>query len=390
MRCIRHCIFAIFLIVHLSYSKNQIDLLLEKLNSDADYKIKIASALKLGKISNGSVAPHLASAYKKQNNKAVRLSIIQAISQIPDSQALAQLIYLKNSAFLNKNEKIILAQTLWSYRNVIDEQSWIDHFQINSNLQKKLDALWVLSAIESKFVHNNINNILSKSNRPSYTAGILETLSYFASAEDKKLCAPYTKQQNSRVNLKARMCILSIKQPIVFKRQINQEILQTQTYAFSSQFFENHNPAKKSSNLLNTSVLASIDNSVGLSQKNSKYTDIQFKEKQIYTADIDSTSLENLESYGGELESIRNTIKKNMHFFDSCYEHLSSNNNKLKGKLNMEFEVFSSGKMDNLKYLKNSISNQSLQQCFASGMKKMHFNKINLKSIKVQYTFSFQ
>ncbi|HMQ10864.1 MAG TPA: AgmX/PglI C-terminal domain-containing protein [Oligoflexia bacterium] len=389
MKQISIFIIFIFLIVNSAYSKNQIDLLLEKLDSNADYKIKIASAIQLGKISNGSVAPHLASAYKKQKNKAVRLSIIQAISQIPDSQALAQLIYLKNSAFLNKNEKIIVAQTLWSFRNVIDEQSWVDHFQINSNSSKKLDALWVLSAIDSNFIKNNITDILSKSNQPSYTAGILDTFIYFSSPEYKKLCELYVNQQNSRLSLKAKMCLQSIKQPVQYKKQINQEILQTETFAFTSQYFESHNPSKKSSNLFNTPVLASLDKSAGLSQKNSKYTDIQFKGKQIYTEDFDPSSLEKLESYGGELELIRNTIKKNMHLFDSCYEILG-NHNQVKGNLNMEFEVFSSGKMDNLKYLKNSINDKALQKCFANGMKKMHFDQINLKSIKVQYTFSFK
>ncbi|MCI5073136.1 AgmX/PglI C-terminal domain-containing protein [bacterium] len=383
-------VYAVLFIFTTAYSKNQIDILLEKLNSDANYKIKIASALRLGKISNGSVAPHLASAYKKQKNRAVRLSIIQAISQIPDSQALAQLIYLKNSSFLNKNEKIILAQTLWSFRNTIDAQSWVDHFQINSSQQKKLDALWVLSAVENGFVKDNIHQILKKSERPSYTAGILEVLTYFSSPTHKKLCIPYTKQKNSRISLKAKMCMESIKQPIVFKKQINQEILQTQTYAFTPQYFESHNPSKKSSNLLQSTVLASLDKSAGLAKKNSKLTDIDFKEKQIYTENFDNTSLEKLENYGGELELIRNTIKKNMHLFDTCYETLSQQDQQIKGKLNMEFEVFSSGKLDNLRYLKHSIRNKQLQKCFATNMKKIHFKQINLKSIKVQYTFSFQ
>jgi HEAT repeat protein len=129
---------------------DKVRMLVDTLERDSDYKVRIAAAQALSQIADGSVADWMIRAFRKDDNDAVRLTILYAISEIPDERILSPLIELANQEVLSGKERMVIEQTIWNFREIFNTSSWIAA-AINSNdIQIKKISIWVLGIIGDK------------------------------------------------------------------------------------------------------------------------------------------------------------------------------------------------------------------------------------------------
>ena len=90
----------------------KVQMLLHSLESESDYKVRIAAAQALSQIADGSIADWMVRAFRKENNEAVRLAILFSISEIPDERILSPLIELDHEEILSQRERTLIEQII--------------------------------------------------------------------------------------------------------------------------------------------------------------------------------------------------------------------------------------------------------------------------------------
>jgi hypothetical protein len=90
-------------------------------------------------------------------------------------------------------------------------------------------------------------------------------------------------------------------------------------------------------------------------------------------------------------EQIARVVKQHLQEIQYCYEKNLLRNNKLKGKLIMEWTIASTGKVTLVKTRFNSMHSSKVARCVAKSMKKMQFPRPRGGGlVEVEYPFLFE
>jgi TonB family protein len=90
-------------------------------------------------------------------------------------------------------------------------------------------------------------------------------------------------------------------------------------------------------------------------------------------------------------DEIRQTVKNNSQFLNSCYADALKEEPKLSGKMVVEWEIGEDGQVNNAKVLSSSLESESLENCVLTSVKKLTFPAPEKNQMAlVSYPFVFK
>src|ERR1051326_1838315 len=113
-----------FIAGSLTPGEKRVDYLLETLKNHSDYKVRMAAASELGKVADGTVADWMIQSFRKEENPAVRLSILYSIGHIPDERILPPMLELATQEFLAGDEQLAIERVVWNFRRAVVSNAW--------------------------------------------------------------------------------------------------------------------------------------------------------------------------------------------------------------------------------------------------------------------------
>lgn len=393
--------------------------LLDLLENAGDPKVKIASAQKLGEISDGTVAPWILKIVKKEKNPAVRLASLQAIANIPDSRILHPLLtFFHSQTKMSRTESVLIKRIFWSHRRSIDAKAWIALAKDTQNISAREIALWTLSYTDSHESLPLIKELLKETEDDQSAKSALLALTILGGKDNFHACdanpSPEIKKKlRNEIQICSRM--LSGKERLDdqnnHRMQINQEILETQQakfvpaasiqYARSPQNDGEKNPSENPSSLnplrlipvVSDEAIARTDHLQNNNQRENKanrLTNFVFQEgSNLKSINHSQANMNQIQNYAMHLETIRNIISRNMAKFKNCYHLHVAAKQKKRGGIELALDILESGTLEKLTFVKDSMRNAAFNKCIDQEMKSLKFPPIDLSKVTVNYSFHF-
>ncbi len=365
---------------------NQVDLLLDQLEQAKDYKIKMASALKLGKVADGSVAHFMLESFRNQSNELVRLSILQGVSQIPDHRILAPLLHLKNSYFLKAKEQNKVNQTFWSFKNAVNSYAWNQVFHLSHDDQLKSTSLWLLSVIQFLPIKDLIHSYLDSSNENIKYHGII-ALGLIGERKDLHLIDSMLGDKNSP---KIQSALLFAKGRLESNSthmvQLNKQIHLIEPQSFTPFQYDEYLKLIRVPSQIEQSILKLYPSSV--TQGNQKLISFENPIDLPYFK-VNAAYLDSIANYGKDLSVYRQKIQSNSPLFLNCHREALNDQKDIYGHIIVNISVKQSGLIDKVDFVEDTIKSKAIERCFKKIIESTKFESTVLQSIEFQYSFYF-
>jgi len=356
------------------------------ISDDSSFKVKIAAANQLAKISNGSLLPHLKKAFIDEHHPAVRMAVLDAISQIPDAETIPTMVYLNFHDILSIGEQTHIQSVIWQHRKLFSTSQWTRH-ALSSPLDKeRAIAFWILGTIGSKNITPTLVKGL-KDTSPLVQKRILSMLPHYPSPDSLKGCRALVGQGPGSVNAMAKLCLSLIKQRM---KAPYQPVFHTPG---------THGPVVEIA--LSPSIIGSYfqEHGIGINSRDTVASHMptltpvkiaSFSKKQnIDVTVIASNGREVGDFRSQDMALVDNFIKTNTPLLHACYLKQLKKSPSLKGSITLSFQIQASGHLTHAGILEKTLSNRRLEQCVKQKFLELSFPSIHQAELQGQYTFHF-
>lgn len=373
---------------------DRVRMLITTLEKDPDYKVRIAASQALSKIADGTVADWMIRAFRKDQNDAVRLSILYAISEIPDQRILPPLIELANQEVLSPKERVVTEQILWNFKEVFHTSSWIAEALNSNDIQMKRISIWILGIIGD----GNLVPVFEKfaqSPEEEIQVQSFESLSKIGSIEAQEFCkreqqdqlapqvaraAKYCEQMNTLLLSKKMTSERSFKKKMTVDLQdVKKNSLKPSN--FLSYLNKNVNKREVDQALTFLKPVSSMHE-----EKTVKL--IEQEKMQTFQLVVDMVSKYEFDSK--DLEILKSIVRENSYTLDRCYLAQLKNNPTLKGNIKAFFKILKTGELAQIKITESSFKNEDLDNCILFELAKFEFPNVPVDHVNLIYTFNFQ
>jgi len=373
---------------------DRVRMLVNTLENDSDYKVRIAAAQALSQVADGSVADWMVRAFRKDSNDAVRLSILYAISEIPDERILPPLIELANQEVLSPKERVVIEQILWNFRDVFHTSAWIAEAMNANDLQIKRISIWILGIIGD----GNLVPVFEKlTDCPHEEIQVqsFEALSKIGNSAALEVCK--AKQQAELVPQVARAA--------KYCEQMNNLLItkkMTSDRSFRKKMVVALNDVKKNSlkpsnflSYLNKNLnKREVDQAIaflrplGKAMAEDKTVKLIEQEKmQTFQLVVDMVSRYEFDSK--DLEILKSIVRENSYTLDHCYMNGLKTNPTLKGDVKAFFKIQKSGELSQIKISDSTLKNEDVENCMLFELAKFEFPSVPVDHVNMMYTFTF-
>ena len=368
-------------------------MLVNTLEHDSDYKVRIAAAQALSQIADGTVADWMVRAFRHDNNDAVRLSILYSIAEIPDVRILPPLMELANQEVLTIKERLVIEQTLWNFREIFNTPAWIAEAINSPDIEMKKVAIWVLGIVgEGNLIP--IYEKLLRSPNEDIQVRAFESLSKMGDAKAMELCK--SKQQEQlvpQVQRAAKLCeqmnmllvTKKIPQNKTFRKKM---VIMLDTVKKGSMRPANY-LGYLNKNLNQRDVDQALAFLVPQAKASSNEKSVKLIEKeQISTFQLVVDMVSKYEFDSRDLEVLKSIIREGSNNLDHCYLTQLKTNPGLKGDVMSYFKILKTGKVAHLK-VESTMKNKELEECMLEELSQFEFPSLPIEHVNLNYVFSF-
>lgn len=371
---------------------DRVRMLVNSLENDSDFKVRVAAAQALGEIADGTVADWMVRAFRHDQNDAVRLTILYAISNIPDERIVPPLIELANQEVLSPKEKILIEQILWNFRSIFNTSAWIADALNSRDMATKKAAIWVLGIIGD----NNLVPIFQKLSSYPMEDIQAESFSSLAKSGDQNaldFCNEQLSLQSvPMVQRAARFCVQSnqllIKNPSAssFRKKMKVSIDGLKQKSIKP----SHYLAYLNKNLNQREVDIAVSFLQPQPNANKAETTVklfEIEKSKTFQLVVDMKS--KYQFSPRDMEVLRSIIAENSNGIDVCYNQELKNSPTMRGDVVTYFKILGNGRIDQAKITGSSLKNKSVENCILGEMKLFEFPKLPIDFVDLVYTFTF-
>ncbi|MCB0271544.1 MAG: HEAT repeat domain-containing protein [Bdellovibrionales bacterium] len=367
-------------------STDRVRFLVDELVSSSNFKVRIAAAQELGKIGNGTIATYLEKAFEDENNEAVRLSILDALAQIPDIRSIKSVLYLTFQHLMTTTETSEIKKIVWNHRNIFDKDLWSIEALSSPYEEQRALSFWILSLLDDQTLEPIIiKGIVDPST--IVQKRVLMSLIEFPSQQSQEACAVLLQSTLKSIQSMAQLCVQTItykksnlykpsyKQPIPSITKIDQLLL----------------PSNLQTYLQNKKVDLKYDGQkTVLLPTRTKNTDVRFQSKEIIASTVVQSDLATNQNFSKlDIEIVKSFIKRKFPLIQGCYENMLSAHPDLKGQVGVSIQITSEQKPSGIKIITDTIKKKDLTSCILERLKKLVFPAIAQAHITADYTFYF-
>ena len=374
---------------------DKVRMLINALENDSDYKVRIAAAQALSQIADGTVADWMVRAFRHDNNDAVRLAILYSIAEIPDQQILPPLIELACQEVLSGKERIVIEQIIWNFREVFNTSAWMSEALNSSDPATKCVAIWILGIIsESNMIP--IFAKLSDSPNEDIQVKSLEGLSKMGSPVAMQICRDKQSQPlATHVIRAAKLCeqmnSMAISNSIKFKK--DQTFRKKLVVRLDDVKKKNFKPSDYLKYLNKNLNQREVDQAlVFLRPRTARGPEKSVKlieQEKIQTFQLVVDMVSKYEFDGRDLEILKSIVRENSNSLDHCYVNELKNNPTLKGEVQAFFKIMKSGELAQTKITDSTMKNKAVESCLLEELSKFEFPKLPVDYVNLIYTFAF-
>lgn len=374
----------------------KVEFLLNLLESDQDYKVRIAAAEELGKVADGTLADWMVRAFRKEKNSAVRLAMLYAIGQIPDHRIIPPLLELAHEEFLREKEILAVERILWNFRSAIHRKSWEKSLFESSHRKERAMAAWILGVVGNKQTASNLHAGLKDPSAFVRTRAI-QGLGRIGSPQSLPYCENTKKSDpDATVRLAARTCLSLIQlqqkrklpKEKTHRLNLNVDLYGLKKSSITPKLFrkyqqKNVNPREVDeavASLRPAETESRYDRSIPLIESELLHQIIQ----------VDAFMITNYAFAVFEIQKLKRFIRDQLNEINQCYLGQLKKNKNLKGSVITDFQVKKSGKVTEVQAEEGTLSNGNVRECIANHLKELRFPKLPIDSVEMNYTFVFQ
>jgi hypothetical protein len=371
---------------------DRVRMLVNSLETDSDYKVRIAAAQALSQIADGSVADWMVRAFRKDDNEAVRLAILYSISEIPDQRILSPLIELAFQEVLSGKERLVLEQIIWNFREIFNTSVWIAEAHNSSDPAIKSVAIWLLGIIGESDMTPILINLAGSSNEDIQVKS-LEALSKMGTSAAMEFCrSKLTEPLATHVIRAAKVC--EQMNNLSISKKTNQTFRKKMVLMLDGIKKNSFKPSNFSSYLNKNLNGREVDRaiaflkptgSVMVSEKTVKL--IEQEKIQTFQLVVDLVSKYEFDSR--DLEILKSIVRENSNSLDHCYVSELKNNPTLKGEIKTFFKILKSGTLAQIKITESSLKSEPVESCMLTELAQFEFPNLPVEYVNLIYTFSF-
>ncbi len=381
------------LIVSAQSGPERVRMLVNALEHDNDFKVRIAAAQALAKLADGTVADWMIRAFRHDDNDAVRLTILYAVAEIPDEKIVPPLIELANQEILSPKERLVIEQILWNFRECFHVSSWIAEALNSNEISMKKTAVWVLGIVGEETMVP-IFEKLTGYPMEDIQAMSLESLSKIGDAKALAVCQAFpTESVPPQVKRAAQHCILSnqllIQNPNarVFRKKMpialdtaKKKCVKPSTYLTYLNKNVNQREVDVALTFLQpqSSTANAVEKPIKLIQRE-KINTFQLIVDMVSQYDFDIK----------DLEVLKTIIRENSNGIDGCYLRELPNSPALKGDIKTFFKILRTGEVSHVKITDSTLNNNAVEKCILEELNRFEFPSLPLEHVDLVYTFSF-
>ncbi|MCB0326732.1 MAG: hypothetical protein KDD52_03850 [Bdellovibrionales bacterium] len=343
-----------------------------------EYKARIVSAQELGRISDGSVVPYLIKTYEKipvqnKNDLAVKLSLLNAIGNIPEEVSLQSLLSISQDIQTRPEEKALIARILWNYRDRFDLESWENNVgSKHISLSELYLHVWLIGIIGNQDSIEMLSSLLT-----DFDYKMNRGLRHLVLQSIENIGGPMAIQACSAVQdfeaKKAKACVSRIEKGDTpsFKKKLNFEV---QSIAKSSIQYQNSTLDAQDLASITTSnqrLSSSTSSKAIASPKLEKYS---YQEVNKTQQSIPTRTYQDLTAH---------IDQKLPEIFSTCGEKSQQ------GIVKSELEILSNGRVDKVK-ISSDHGSKELVRCVQNYLASIEdFPQSNFDKIRLNYNFIF-
>ncbi len=379
---------------HAQSGAERVRSLVDTLEHDPDFKVRIAAAQALSKLADGTVADWMIRAFRKDNNDAVRLTILDSISRIPDVRILSPLIEVANQEILSSKERMLIEQIVWNYREIIHAPSWIAMAMQNGDNDMKKIAVWVLGNICDQNMIPIFEKVLE--NAPEdVQIQIYQALSKTGSPRALEICKEAEQNEPARSVLPAIRFCQSMTSLIIQKKiklettthkKLNVDLQEIAKRSYKPNNFLTY----LQKNLNKRQIEVAMTFLQPLSGKSSTDKSVKLIERETmltFQLVVDMNSKYEFDTK--DLEVLKSIIRENSNSIDQCYMKEFAKDNKLKGDVKTQFKIKKTGEIQNTEIVLSTLKNELVENCVLAELKNFEFPALPIDHVNMIYTFTF-
>lgn len=373
---------------------DKVRMLVNTLEHDSDYKVRIAAAQALGQIADGTVADWMVRAFRHENNDAVRLSILYSISEISDHRILSPLIELANQEDLSTKERMLIEQIIWNYREVFNTSAWIAEALNSNDTAMKRISIWVLGLVGETNMIPIFQKLLASQNE-DIQSQTLESLSKMGDAKALEYCKnKETESSVSQVQRAAKLCeqmnSLLIQNKIPREKTFRRKLKLLLDNVAKNTFRPANYFAYLNKNLNRRQVDEALAFLVPQAKTSNTEKSVKLIEKEkIRTFQLVVDLVSKYEFDSRDLEILKSIIREGSDNLDHCYTSQLKNNPELKGDIKTYFKILKSGTVAQVKITESTMKNKTVESCMLSELQQFEFPSIPIDYVNLIYTFTF-
>ena len=371
---------------------DRVRMLVNTLENDSDFKVRMAAAQALGKMADGTVADWMIRAFRHDDNDAVRLAILYSVSDIPDEKVVPPLMELANQEILSAKELLVIEQILWNYRKIFNVSAWITE-AINSNdMATKKTSIWILGIIGDPDLAPVFQK-LSKHPSEDIQVAAFESLAKVGDTKALEVCQSELNISTvPQVQRAAQHCVQSnqiyIQNPNApsFRKKMNMmlgDVKQNSIKPIQYLTYLNKNLNQREVDV--ALQFLQPQSAPSSSEKSTKL--IERETMKTFQLVVDMQSKYEFDSK--DLEVLKTIVRENSNGIEGCYLHELSHSPTLRGDIQTFFRIMGSGQVAETKITSSTMKNLSVENCILEQMRLFDFPSLPLDHVNLVYTFSF-
>lgn len=373
---------------------DRVRMLVNALENDSDYKVRIAAAQALSQIADGSAADWMVRAFRKDTNDAVRLAILYSISEIPDQKILSPLIELANQEVLSPKERIVIEQILWNFKEVFNTSAWIAEALNSNDVQMKRISIWILGIVgDANLVP--VFEKLTESSHEEIQVQSFESLSKAGSQEALDFCKQKQQEQLIPQVARAAKYCEQMNSLLIGKKMTSDRTFRKKMVVVLDDVQKNSLKPSNFSSYLNKNLNGrQVDQAVAFlrpisSPASSEKTVKLIQQEKIQTFQLVVDLVSKYEFDSRDLEILKSIVRENSYALDHCYVNELKNHPTLKGDIKTFFKIQKSGELSQIKISESTLKNEDVENCMLFELAKFEFPKLPVDFVNLIYTFSF-
>jgi hypothetical protein len=345
------------------------------------YKVRLAAALEIGKIADGSVANHLLQAFEDEPNQAVRLAILEAMANIPSVAIFPPLLYLQSDAILTQEERRFIGEILLTHRDHLPVDMWESWALVSNQPRKRSLAAFGIAIGSTNPTHPWLLHLMQDPDPMVRKQAFLAALSV-SKSNDATVCAHAKNHNDPWIANKAKQCL-----------QGNPSSQPLQTIARIPLFETNPRVALEDiEQFFETQAIMWRQSAPKpyTPQPQKQHRDIDV----VYYDAKPTTTMEALpqkQKAYPEKDQAMVTAKMNAVFsqMNHCYAKALSQKPTLKGELHFFIGLQASGHVARMEIQKNTLADPTCMTCMKEALKNVQFEKLTSDAFEATYRFTF-